>query len=311
MGSHADFERLYADHAGQVRGYVLRRCDRSVADDVVADVFLVAWRRLDHVPGTALPWLLGTARRSHQGGLDLPRGHCPEHRQAGAVQRARAFHSDGPDAGDAEDPVVRRGRPIGHKSGRFAYKRAVDAIDRRADAELLRATAREPEASAAFYRRHLEAVVRYFMARTHDPELSADLTAEVFAAALAAAGRYRADRAPALVWLYAIARNKLRDSVRRGQVEDRARRRLGMAPAEMSDDDVAHIEAVAAGADPGEPLDLLAHLPDDMRRALSARVIEERPYGDIARELRCSESVVRKRVSRGLARLRAQLEETA
>jgi RNA polymerase sigma-70 factor (ECF subfamily) len=37
-------------------------------------------------------------------------------------------------------------------------------------------------------------------------------------------------------------------------------------------------------------------------------VIDERSYADIAGELRCSEQVVRKRVSRGLAQLRARLE---
>ena len=52
---------------------------------------------------------------------------------------------------------------------------------------------------------------------------------------------------------------------------------------------------------------LLAELPVDERAAVHARVIEERPYGDIARALGCSEMVVRKRVSRGLARLRAEL----
>jgi RNA polymerase sigma-70 factor (ECF subfamily) len=63
VGSRAEFERLYAEHAGAVRGYALRRCNAAVADDVVADVFLVAWRRLEAVPEDALPWLLGTARR--------------------------------------------------------------------------------------------------------------------------------------------------------------------------------------------------------------------------------------------------------
>jgi RNA polymerase sigma-70 factor (ECF subfamily) len=51
----------------------------------------------------------------------------------------------------------------------------------------------------------------------------------------------------------------------------------------------------------------LADLPAGERAAVSARVIEERDYGEIARSLGCSEMVVRKRVSRGLARLRAGL----
>lgn len=63
MTAAAEFERLYIAHAGAVRGYVMRRCDAAVADDVVSDVFLVAWRRLSDVPEDPLPWLLGTARR--------------------------------------------------------------------------------------------------------------------------------------------------------------------------------------------------------------------------------------------------------
>jgi DNA-directed RNA polymerase specialized sigma24 family protein len=39
-------------------------------------------------------------------------------------------------------------------------------------------------------------------------------------------------------------------------------------------------------------------------------VVDERGYPEIARDLRCSEAVVRRRVSRGLAALRDQVEET-
>lgn len=54
---------MYRAHAGSVRTYVRRRSDAQTADDVVADVFVVAWRRLDDVPEDPLPWLLGVARR--------------------------------------------------------------------------------------------------------------------------------------------------------------------------------------------------------------------------------------------------------
>jgi RNA polymerase sigma-70 factor (ECF subfamily) len=57
------FEALFRVHAGAVRTYVCRRCGVDAADDVVADVFVVAWRRLDDVPDDPLPWLLGVARR--------------------------------------------------------------------------------------------------------------------------------------------------------------------------------------------------------------------------------------------------------
>ena len=58
------FEALYAENYARVLGYVLRRAPTAVAADVVAEVFLVAWRRLDQVPQEALPWLLGVARKT-------------------------------------------------------------------------------------------------------------------------------------------------------------------------------------------------------------------------------------------------------
>jgi RNA polymerase sigma-70 factor (ECF subfamily) len=57
------FELLYAKHAPAVKAYALRRADASTADDVVAEVFLVCWRRFDEIPADPLPWLLGVAKR--------------------------------------------------------------------------------------------------------------------------------------------------------------------------------------------------------------------------------------------------------
>jgi RNA polymerase sigma-70 factor (ECF subfamily) len=57
------FELLYAKHGPAVKAYVLRRADASMADDVVAEVFVVCWRRFEEIPVDPLPWLLGVARR--------------------------------------------------------------------------------------------------------------------------------------------------------------------------------------------------------------------------------------------------------
>lgn len=57
------FTELYERHHGDVWRYVARRIVASDVGDVVAEVFLVAWRRLGDVPdGSALPWLYGVAR---------------------------------------------------------------------------------------------------------------------------------------------------------------------------------------------------------------------------------------------------------
>lgn len=55
-------EALYAEHAAAVHAYARRRIDPASAEDVVAETFLTAWRRLDRVPADALPWLYATAR---------------------------------------------------------------------------------------------------------------------------------------------------------------------------------------------------------------------------------------------------------
>jgi RNA polymerase sigma-70 factor, ECF subfamily len=58
------FESLYRAHHDNVLGYVLRRTRPEIADDVVAETFVVAWRRRDTAPAEEpLPWLLGIARR--------------------------------------------------------------------------------------------------------------------------------------------------------------------------------------------------------------------------------------------------------
>jgi RNA polymerase sigma-70 factor (ECF subfamily) len=57
------FEFLYATYAASVARYARRRADEQTAADVVSDVFVVVWQRLDDVPEDALPWLLGCARR--------------------------------------------------------------------------------------------------------------------------------------------------------------------------------------------------------------------------------------------------------
>jgi RNA polymerase sigma-70 factor, ECF subfamily len=58
------FDRIYAETYSPLRAYARRRCTPDVAQDIVAETFLVAWRRLDEVPENALPWLYGVARRA-------------------------------------------------------------------------------------------------------------------------------------------------------------------------------------------------------------------------------------------------------
>jgi RNA polymerase sigma factor (sigma-70 family) len=154
------------------------------------------------------------------------------------------------------------------------------------------------------YRRNERPIAGYLMRRTGSAELAADLTSEVFAAALLAC---RLGLRPAVderAWLFGIAHHKLADSYRRGRVQDEARRRLAMRATVISDESLEQIEALTADT---PALELIEELPAEQRHAIEARVIEDRGYGEIARELRLSEQVVRKRVSRGLNQLREMI----
>jgi RNA polymerase sigma factor (sigma-70 family) len=173
------------------------------------------------------------------------------------------------------------------------------------DDRVLAVAAHNEAAFTAFYRRYERPVVAFFLRRTLDPELSADLTAEVFAAVLVSCRRYRPREGPASAWLFGIAHHKLADSRRRGRVSDRARRRLHMSPIELQDADLERIEREAGSGKRG--LELLETLPIEQRDAIRAHILDHVPYEEIAREMSCSEAVVRKRVSRGLGRLRKEL----
>ncbi|HEX4108793.1 MAG TPA: RNA polymerase sigma factor [Solirubrobacteraceae bacterium] len=169
---------------------------------------------------------------------------------------------------------------------------------------LLRAARDDAGAFAAFYRHFERPVLGFFMRATGRPELAGDLAAETFARVLESVDAFDPERGRADQWLFGVARHVLHDSHRRGRVEAAARGRLGL-PALVIDDEAAEAIARLAGEECATLA--LAELPSEQREAIAARVLNEREYPEIATELRCSEAVVRQRVSRGLRTLRARL----
>jgi RNA polymerase sigma factor (sigma-70 family) len=179
-------------------------------------------------------------------------------------------------------------------------------IRSRSDADLLAATPRDPDAFAELYRRYERVILGYFMHWCRSPELAADLMAETFAAAFESSERYRSGVGEPRAWLFGIARHVLLRSVRRGRVEDATRRRLGMAVLALNDEALERVEALQSSR--RDVSDALEGLSVVLREAVSGRVIQEREYRELAEALRCSESVVRQRVRRGLVQMRNQLE---
>jgi RNA polymerase sigma factor (sigma-70 family) len=101
---------MFRENYGAVRAYALRRAPADVAQDAVAETFLVAWRRLEDVPGDALPWLYGVARRvlANQRRA-AERGAALERRLAGAPVTSRSG-DPGETAGEAEAVRAALGR---------------------------------------------------------------------------------------------------------------------------------------------------------------------------------------------------------
>lgn len=173
----------------------------------------------------------------------------------------------------------------------------------RRDHDLL--ASEDAEDFEAFYARHFDLVTHYVARRVSRPDLTIDVVAESFARALQHRTKYDPVRGPAIAWMLTIARNVLIDSVRRGQVADETRRLLRMEPLELDEVDLDVIES--RGAAP--VIVALDSLPADQREAIRRRILDEDPYPLIARDLGCSQHVIRQRVHRGLRTIRDHLKE--
>jgi RNA polymerase sigma-70 factor (ECF subfamily) len=160
------------------------------------------------------------------------------------------------------------------------------------------------QAFGVLYDRYEDPLLAFFRRATGHADVAADLTAEVFAVALASLDSFRPELGSARGWLFGIARHELAQSWRRGRVDAQARRRLGMEPIVLTDENLDRIDRLGE-AGVLDSLRLLEYLPADQHDAVRGRVIDGRDYQEIARELGCSELVVRQRVSRGLRRLRS------
>lgn len=62
MSPRAAFTACWSAEAGRVQAYARRHVGADAAADVVAETFLVVWRRWKDVPEPAQPWLIATAR---------------------------------------------------------------------------------------------------------------------------------------------------------------------------------------------------------------------------------------------------------
>jgi RNA polymerase sigma-70 factor, ECF subfamily len=180
-------------------------------------------------------------------------------------------------------------------------------LDSAPDADLLRASHRSSAAFRVLYDRHAHRINAFLARRTRDPGAALELTAETFAQAWLSRDRYTDhDEGTVAPWLFGIARHVLAASVRQHALERTARDRLRLAfePLAAAPDDtwLDGIDADLTAA--------LAELPDGQRRAIELRVIADRAYEEVGRQLDISPQAVRVRVHRGLKALRHRLSNS-
>ncbi len=225
----------------------------------------------------------------------------------GLVVVCAAAHGDEGERYSAQQRLAKR-----HPGQGTAYPDPVAGEGRSAwddDDYLMGRSIRDPEAFALFYDRHHRAVAAWFYRRTMCAHTSADLCAETFARALAGAARFDSDLGTARAWLFGIASHLHRGWLRRGRVDDRARRRLGLERLAVDDATLEEIEASVDLAPMETALrSALDGLSAPLRDAVVTRVGLGLPYADVASMLGVSEGAARVRVSRGLAQLHAALE---
>jgi RNA polymerase sigma-70 factor (ECF subfamily) len=161
----------------------------------------------------------------------------------------------------------------------------------------------DPRAPRELVERHQSELYRYAFAMLRDREAAEDAVQAAFERALAELGRYPEERLRGMrlrAWLYRVTLNVVRNALRRN------RRETPEDPGKLSE-----LADVASGERREETMDVLAaleRLPEQQRKAIALRYLQDLPYAEIAAATGWPEATARTLARRGLGRLRALLE---
>jgi RNA polymerase sigma-70 factor (ECF subfamily) len=143
---------------------------------------------------------------------------------------------------------------------------------------------------AVSYRRHFDDVYRFVRRRTTAAEAE-DLTQEVFAAAAVALADARVEAPPPLAWLYTVARRRLIDLGRRRAAPE------SPSGTELPTDELTYGPQAAR-----------EQITDAQRRVIVLKLFDGRSFAEIGALVGSSESACKMRFSRGLGKMREELE---
>jgi RNA polymerase sigma-70 factor, ECF subfamily len=164
---------------------------------------------------------------------------------------------------------------------------------------LVEAAQRDPRRFAELYELNFHRVYAYVVGRVGRREEAEDVTSDVFHQALARLRNYEWRGVPFSAWLIRIAANAITDRWRRASHEHESD---DPVPENVEDTNAEDIEQCAA-------LSQLVHeLPEDQRRIVILRFVEQKSIKEIAQEIRRTEGAVKQLQFRALKKLRAQME---
>jgi RNA polymerase sigma factor (sigma-70 family) len=165
----------------------------------------------------------------------------------------------------------------------------------------------DPDLFDAFYSEHLADLQRFVARRVGDRERAADLTADIFLAAIHSAHRYKPRAAPK-AWLYGIARVVVAEDRRRSGRE-RARQEQLRGSALLDDEEEARIaERIDAAARSRRLYEAMDRLGEGERAVLELVAIDELTVTEAASATGVRPVTARVRLHRARRKLHAELK---
>jgi RNA polymerase sigma-70 factor (ECF subfamily) len=178
-------------------------------------------------------------------------------------------------------------------------------------AEQLRWIGTDHDLFEAFYREHVEGLQRFVARRVGDRERAADLTAEIFLAAIDSAYRYRPRRGTPKAWLYGIARVLVANDHRRRDRERAGEERL-RGSSLLDEEDAARMDArLDAAAQSRHLYEAMDRLPEAERAVLELVALDELTVAEAAAAVGVRPVTARVRLHRARRKLRAELDTAA
>ena len=158
-----------------------------------------------------------------------------------------------------------------------------------------------------FYREHVDGVQRFIARRVHDPCEAADLTAEVFLAAIEGAAGYDPGRGSPAAWMYGVARNVVAAERRRVARERNLQSRIEGRRL-LDDDDIERLqERIDAERAARQLTVAVAGLPDKERAVIELVAVDGLSVTDAAAALQIRPVTARVRLHRARTALRRDL----